>query len=117
MKIDLGAAALAAILLFPGAVCADTIGPGEFPAWEGCEIPVLRIVEPALPPDVWPGAVLSEGAALAYVWQLAGEDWHARLRRQPPVPPIPQVSLAGAVPYLSGAIAVLAIAALSRRKF
>lgn len=105
-------AALMSVMLSAGAD-ADTIGPGEMPAWDGCDLPVLRLVEAAIPPQRWPGAGLEESAFLSF-WRALDMGSH---RSHPPVSPVPPpVSLGDALPYLGTAVAVLAMAALTRKR-
>lgn len=96
-----------------GPALADTVGPLDLPAWVGCDLPVLRITQDALPPEAWPGAALHEGA-FAYVWRLTGD------RPRPYLPPGPQmpapVSLGGTLPFIAGALGVLTVAALTRKR-
>lgn len=112
MRDFLLAAAIAAGVC--AAAAADTAGPDEFPAWAGCDIPVLRLVEPALPPESWPGQALDEGA-YSYFWRLIGEQPRGHFPAPPPPSP-PPVPLGAAASFLAIALAVLVIAAMTRRR-
>lgn len=112
MKTQLRQLALIAALLVGTGTCAaaDTVGPGEMPAWPvDCgPLPVLRITERALPVIVPASVALTEAP-------LINDEprGHYPSPKPPSPPPVP---LGAAASFLAAALAVLGVAMLTRRR-